>query len=112
MNLTAELFPTNNRYDIVFEGDVVVEGSRDPECDLARVLDARGYTGTVTMVDGNSRRPRIIIDIAKAAKLSAEEGPNGPRFVKYRDQTVGASPYMGKPAWVGSSISIALSSAP
>jgi hypothetical protein len=103
MKLTAELFPISNRYSVVFDGDVVVEGSRDPECDLARVLEARGHVGKVAMFDGITDRPRTVIDIEKAAELTAEEGPNGPRFVKYRAQTVGASRY--------DSISIAASSA-
>jgi len=47
----------------------------------------------------------------EGSELSAEEGPNGPRFVKFRRQTVGAGPYRGEIGWVGSSISIAASSA-
>jgi hypothetical protein len=45
------------------------------------------------MVDGKTGRPRTIINIERAAKLRAEEGPNPPRFVKYRPKLVGASPY-------------------
>ena len=93
MNLTAELFHIGNQYKVVFDGDVVIEGSRDPETELARVLEARGLSGVVTMVDGKTGRPRTVIDIAKAAKVHVEEGPNGPRFVKYRPKTVGASSY-------------------
>jgi hypothetical protein len=114
VTLAAELFPINNRYNVIFDGDLVLEGSRegsrDPETDLARVLEARGYSGTVTMLDGNTGRPRTIINIEKAAKLAAEEGPNGPRFVKYRRQTVGAAPYRSETAGLGSSILTATSS--
>jgi hypothetical protein len=110
MNLTAELYPIGNHYNVVFDADVVVEGSRDPDTDLARVLEARGYSGTVTMLDGMTGRPRTIINIATAAKLSAEEGPNGPRFVKYRLQSVGARPYRSEKGLVDSSILIAASS--
>jgi hypothetical protein len=56
-------------------------------------------------------RPRTIIDIGKAAKLSAEEGPNGPRLVKYRGKTVGAHSYVGEAGCFGSSTFIAASSA-
>jgi hypothetical protein len=34
------------------------------------------------MLDGKTGKPRTIIDIEKAAKLSVKEGPNGPRFHK------------------------------
>jgi hypothetical protein len=44
------------------------------------------------MLDGATGKPRTIINI-DTAKLTAEEGPNAPRFVKYRGQTVGAGPY-------------------
>jgi hypothetical protein len=93
MKLIAELFPIDTRYNVVFDGDLVLEGSRDPECDLARILLSRGHTGTVTLLDGKTKRPRSIINIEKAAKITVEEGPNGPRFVKYRYQTVGERPY-------------------
>jgi hypothetical protein len=110
MKLIAELFRIENQYNVVFDGDVVIEGSRDPETDLARVLEGSGLSGTVTVVDGKTARPRTIINIEKAAKLRAEEGPNAPRFVKYRGQTVGAGPYKPEKGWVDSSIVIATSS--
>ena len=31
-----------------------MQDRKDPEGDLVRVLEARGYTGTVTMLDGNT----------------------------------------------------------
>jgi hypothetical protein len=87
--LTAELFPFgHSRYNVIFDGDLIVEASRDPECDLARALKLRGYTGKVTMLDGWTRKPRTIINIEKASKLMAVEGPHGPRFIKYQVQTV------------------------
>jgi hypothetical protein len=87
-NLTAELLPLGHLYNVTFEGGLIVEHSRDPETDLARALKARGYTGMVDMLDGATGRLRSIINIEKAARLKVEEGPNGPRFVKYRAQTV------------------------
>ena len=83
---------------------------RDPECDLARVLKDRGYSGTVALRDGTTGRLRTLIRIAKAARVTAEEGPNGPRFVKYRGQTVGANPYRPKTGLLDSPIAIATSS--
>src|SRR6476659_3035361 len=52
-------------YDIEFEGELVVRDSKDPECDLARALQARGVTGTLTLVDSNTGKPRISINIKK-----------------------------------------------
>ena len=47
--LGAKGMPYSDRYNVTFAGAIVVERSRDPETDLARVLLARGHTGTVTM---------------------------------------------------------------
>jgi hypothetical protein len=91
--LIAELFPIDTRYNVIFEGDLVLEGSRDPECDLARILLSRRYSGVVTMLDGRTGKARSIINVERAAKITVEEGPNGPRFVKYRRQTVVETPY-------------------
>ena len=74
-NLTAELFPNKHLYNVVFDGELIVEHSRDPECDLARALKARGYTGMVDMLDGATGRLRSIINIEKAARLTVKEGP-------------------------------------
>ena len=49
----------------------------------------------VDMLDGATGRLRSIINIEKAAKLRVEEGPNGPRFVKYRPQTLVEGSYAG-----------------
>jgi hypothetical protein len=62
-----------------------VEGSRDPEHDLARALLARGLKDKVTMLDANTGKPRTVIDIERAAKLTVEENRRfGPRFVKWK----------------------------
>jgi len=96
MNLTAGYFPLE-------------KGSRDPECDPARLLEARGYSGVVTVIEGTAGRPRTTVNIEKAAKLKTEEGPNAPRFVKYRG-TVGAGSYRREENWRDSSTLIATSS--
>ena len=79
------------RYSVVFRGNLLVERSRDPECDAARTLLAKGITGKLTLLDGKTGKPRTIIDIEKAALLATEEGPRGPRFVKYRKTVVDRS---------------------
>jgi hypothetical protein len=84
-SLRARLHPLpSGRYSVLFDGKLLVECSRDPECDAARALFAMGHTGKLTMLDGKTGRPRTIIDIEKAAKLRVEEGPYGPRFVRHR----------------------------
>ena len=74
MILTAELHAKKkpsernwHAYDVLFDGDLIVTDSRDPEHDLARALLARGITGVVTLVDGTSGKPRTHINIEKAA---------------------------------------------
>jgi len=79
------------RYSVIYDGKLLVERSRDPECDAARALLAMGITGELTLLDGKTGKPRIIIKIEKAARLRVEEGPNGPRFVKWRGTVVDAS---------------------
>src|SRR5262245_24381869 len=72
------------RYSVIFRGKLLVERSRDPECDAARALLALGITGKLTMLDGKTGRPRTFIDIENAARLTAEEGPNAPRCRRFR----------------------------
>ena len=72
-------------YDVLLDGALIVEGSSDPECDLARALLARGVTGVVTVFDGASSRSRTLVNIDKAANLTVrEDRGKGPCFTKYR----------------------------
>ena len=81
----------DRRYLVLVDGKLPVKNPRDPECDAARALLARGYTGKLTLCDGKTGIPRTIIDIEKAARLTVKEGPNGPRLL--RAQTCANSPY-------------------
>jgi hypothetical protein len=73
------------RYSVIFRGNLLVKRSRDPECDAARALLAHGITGKLTMLDGKTGKPRYIIDIEKAAKLTIrEDRRRGPCFVKFQ----------------------------
>jgi hypothetical protein len=68
--MKARLHPVGNgRYSILFDGKLLVENSRDPECDAARALLAREYTGKLSLCDGRTGISRTIIDIERAAKL-------------------------------------------
>src|SRR5262245_812515 len=81
--LKARLHPLpNGRYSVILDGKLLVQGSRDPECDAARALLATGLTGKLTMLDGETGVPRSIINIEKAAKLTVKEGRHGPYFAK------------------------------
>jgi hypothetical protein len=73
-------------------GKLLVERSRDPECDAARALLAKGLTSKLTMLDGKTGKPRTVIDIEKAAQLMvSEENIAGFRFRK-RPSTTDNSP--------------------
>src|SRR5262249_14296748 len=69
-----------DRCNVCFAGEIIVERSRDPETDLARALLERGHTGKVTLLDGETGKPRTIIDIEKAAKVRTVETGTYPRF--------------------------------
>jgi hypothetical protein len=62
-------------YNVIFNGKLLVERSRDPECDAARALVALGITQGKLLL-GN----RTIINIAKAAKLTVSEESRGLRW--------------------------------
>jgi hypothetical protein len=95
--VTAKRPPEGNHreswylYDIKFMDEYVVGDSKDPECELTRALQARGVTGSVTLVDSKTGKPRISINIEKCAKLTVQETrSHGPRFVKWRPNPFGA----------------------
>jgi hypothetical protein len=72
--LGARLHPLGNgSYSVLFDGKLLVDDSRDPECDAARAPTARGYTGALHMLDGQTGKPRTIMDIDRAAKLTVRE---------------------------------------
>jgi hypothetical protein len=79
------------RYSVIFRGKLIVARSKDAACDAARALLAMGFTGKLTMLDGKTGKPRYVVAVEKAARLSVEEGPRGPRFVKHRKTVVDRS---------------------
>jgi hypothetical protein len=87
--LHADSVRNGRLWHVEFNNEMVVLRSRDPEFDLARVLLARGVTGSITILDSRTGKPRTTItDIEKAAGLCTEEGPYGPRFVERRQTRV------------------------
>src|SRR5262245_60741315 len=82
MALTASLFPVwtpelgasgmpySDRYNVVFVGEIIVERSRDPETELARALLDRGHTGTVSMLDGLTGKPRTLSTLRRPPRCA------------------------------------------
>src|SRR6476660_901638 len=97
--LGAGGMPYSDNYTVAFAGEIIVEGSRDPETDLARALLARGHTGSVTLLDGATGKPRTIINIEKAAKVRTVETGTYPRF--RRIETCAESPLAAETQVVG-----------
>jgi hypothetical protein len=74
-----------DRFDVVFDGERIVEGSHVAELDAARALHAKGIVGRLTIIDGATGKPRTIINIEAAAKLTVrEDRHDGPRFATWR----------------------------
>ena len=73
-------------YSVIYDGKLLVERSCDPECDAARALVLQGIAGKLSLCDGKTGKPRTIIDIERAAKLTVEEAAGAPRFRKYRER--------------------------
>jgi hypothetical protein len=89
--LTAEISHTVHpgtkhyyHYDITFQGEKVVENSIDAECELARVLQARGLKGTVQIIDAETKRHRMSILIEKAALLTVRDSDKRIKFSKWK----------------------------
>jgi hypothetical protein len=73
-------------YSVICNGELLVAHVRNPECDAARALVAQGISGKLILCDGKTGKPRVFIDIEKAAKLTIEEAAGAPRFRKYRER--------------------------
>src|SRR5262245_61186567 len=88
--LGAAGMPYSDRYNVTFAGHIIVECSRDPETNLARAMLCRANHGKMTVVDGETSKPRTIIDIEKTAKVRTVETGTSPRF--RRIETCAESP--------------------
>jgi hypothetical protein len=67
------------------DGEIIVEGSSTPFLDAARILTARGETGSLEMWDSERTYPRMKGDIAEMAKLTVvENDKGGPILGKYK----------------------------
>ena len=70
----------SGKWSVSFRGELIVENSADPECDCARALLARGFSGSVAMLDETTLRPRSFVDIRKAALHRTVEDRSYPKF--------------------------------
>ena len=72
-------------YDVVFDGEAIVTSSRVPECDAARALLDRGFTGSLAIIDAVTGKHRTTLNIEAAAKLTVSESRRQPpRFAKWK----------------------------
>jgi hypothetical protein len=85
-------YVSGHKWDVVFEGKVLLHASKNPEFEACRALVAKGITGKlVTYRDG---RPCMVLNIEKAAKVTVSETKaHGPRFVPYKPFPVNASDF-------------------
>jgi hypothetical protein len=75
--------PFSDRYSLTFHGREIASG-RNAELDGARWLSAHGFRGWVFIVDGRTRKPRLFLDIERAARLTViENRTTGPRFARW-----------------------------
>jgi hypothetical protein len=82
--MKARLHGTGSNYAVIFEGKLLVERSRDPECDAARALLARNITGTVKLLDANTGAHRSTVKVEKAAKLRTYDDSRGLGFERWK----------------------------
>ena len=85
-------------YDVVFDGEIIVTDSRDPEHDLARALLARGIKGNVTLHDDPTREPRTVVNIEKAAPWCV--GSNLERYKWKAPEISDSSPHTGEDGYL------------
>jgi hypothetical protein len=70
-------------YSVEFAGELIVEGSTNPEHDACRALLAKGFTGTLLLQDCSSGKGRTRIDIERGASWAVSEDQKGFRLRKW-----------------------------
>ena len=79
-------------YDVEFGGELIVIGSADPECDLARRRYRKGHRHN-SHFDGKTGKHRTTVNIEKAALLTVRETEReGPRLVQWKPLEPGDGP--------------------
>jgi hypothetical protein len=73
------------RYRVTYAGAVLIDGSRNPEFDACRALQAKGITGKLEVWRAGAAYPAMLLDIEAGAGLTvAETDREGPRLVRWR----------------------------
>lgn len=82
----TKLGQKGQRYQVTFEDEVILEDTSNPEYDACRVLLSRGITGRLETWRRNLSYPCLILDIARAAKLTVKDNNSGtPVICKYTE---------------------------
>lgn len=68
---------TGPRYRVTMGDRVLVDSSRDPECDACRVLVAQGATGKLITRRAGSDVVCLRVDIARGAQLRVSDPSKG-----------------------------------
>lgn len=81
----GNLTPKCQLYNVLFEGETLVKGARDPESSACRVLKDRGYTGEVGFFSVGSQILRLFVrDLGVYAQNTVtEENKAGLRTAPY-----------------------------
>ena len=81
------------KWNVEFDGEVIVSRAGDPECKACRALLARGITGRVTFIHKRTGTPGVTMDIESGAGLSVADGKRaGLRFQKWQPFSSPVSP--------------------
>jgi hypothetical protein len=86
--LVATLIPRNSggkhyyTYSVEFAGELIIQGSSNPEHDACRALLA-GITGTLLLLDCNTGKERSRIDIERGALWLVSEDQRGFRLKRW-----------------------------
>lgn len=70
-------------YSVEFAGELIVNGSTNPEHDACRALVAKGITGTLLLQDCGSGKGRTRIDIERGALWAISETQKGFRRCRW-----------------------------
>lgn len=84
----AERARRDGKYSAWHDGELILDGAKEPFLDAARVLLARGFDPEARYVMRRSADSpdALVSTLGKAAKLIVEDGADGvPRFRPYRD---------------------------
>jgi hypothetical protein len=83
-------------YSVEFAGELIVEGSSNPEHDACRAVLARGITGTLLLLDCNTGKERSRIDIERGFLWTVAEDQRGFRLKRWAPYPRPESPRTGE----------------